>query len=211
MYNNYLFSKENSHQQVPNKMYENQFKLQTLDKPKNVAKMTKSICVAIDSRYRNTDKYVDPVKFSVNFYSGNTDIENIVQRKIRNITSIRLVECILPKITVTYPYIVLVIPELKNELESNSEILNKAFCVLLPDKTYGEFLHCRVSDMCNCFKKFSPPLSSINKLTFEFYTPDNELLSLDGADEDNNIMMMFEIKTKAANTSELMDEVYLNY
>lgn len=187
----------------PNKLTTVQTKIQ------RPARMTKSICIAIDSKDRNDTEYTSANQFAVRFNSNRSDTTNAsIPADIRNISSIKMLECILPDSVQTHRYLILVIPELTVSMDGTNDTLSKAFCILYPDKIYGSYLHCRMSDVCNCFKKYSPPIGRLNKLTFELYTPDETLISFGGSDE---VFYKLEFRTIVANTSELNESSLISY
>ena len=135
-----------------------------------------SRCVAIDSRDRNREHYPNSNKFKVQSNPGNDYVGAALYTNFRNVQKIRLVQAILPNFTGDHAYIVLVIPELQDTLVGSNDILKKSFAMLFPDQVNGNFVNCRVADMCYCAKKFTPALANIRSLTLEFYAPDGTLV-----------------------------------
>jgi len=135
-----------------------------------------SRCVAIDSRDRNRDQFPNSNRFQVQVNPSNTFVGAALYTNFKNIQSIRLVQAILPDFTGNHAYIVLVIPELQDTLVGTNDILKKSFAMLFPDQVNGDFVNCRVNDMCYCAKTFVPALANIRTLTLEFYAPDGTLV-----------------------------------
>lgn len=145
-------------------------------KIEKISTVLEARCVAIDSRDRNRDQYPNSNNFKVQVNPGNTFVGAALYTNFRNVYSIRLVEAVLPDFTGDHAYIVLVIPELQDTLVGTNDILKKSFAMLFPDQINGNFVSCRVKDMCYCFKKFNPALANIRTLTLEFYAPDGTLV-----------------------------------
>lgn len=185
------------------------------DKVLNISKLaqsgpsltTKTHCLNIDSRDRNRDLHAMTADFPVYFNTGGYNDEANIQQTYKNIVSIRLVACILPSAASDKRYVVLKIPELDDTMGGTNDILSGAFAILFPDKEFGVYLHCKIQDMCNCSKKFDPPLASFgNRLTLQFYSPDGELMDFgsdttsdEDPDETVQTFATFEIKTKVPN------------
>lgn len=166
-------------------------------------KMIKLTCIGVDSKDRNTIQFPDCNKFAVNFNSNRSDTSNAsISMNMKDIISIRLIECILPDTAQSDRYLILVIPELNVSMDGTSDILSKAFCLIYPDKTYGTYLHCRFSENNNSFKKYYPPLGKINRLTFELYKQNGELFTVNSSDQ---IFYHLEFETIVGNTTSLHD------
>ena len=141
-----------------------------------VATMLDARCVAIDSRDRNRDSYPNSNRFQVQVNPSNTFVGAALYTNFKNIRKIRLVQAILPDFTGSHAYIILVIPELQDTLVGTNDVLKKSFAMLFPDQVNGDFVNCRVADMCYCAKTFTPALANIRTLTLEFYAPDGTLV-----------------------------------
>jgi hypothetical protein len=179
-----------------------------IPKLKKISTDLRSSCLMFDSRDRNRNKFPNTNKYGVYFNPGNTYQGAAVQIKPRNVYSLRIVEAILPNVAQNYAYISLVIPELSENIYGTNNTLQKAFAILLPDEVNGDFISCRFTDMCNCFKKFSPPLGSLSRLTFEFYTPAGALINFgtDNAvgnpvDDSVQNFLVFEVVEVVSNSS----------
>ena len=174
---------------------------------------SKSFCVNIDSRDRDRDKFPNASKFQVFFNSSDSSNANI-SYSYKNIISIRLIECVVPSAVFDDSrYIVLKISELPDTMHGTNDDLNGALTLLLPDKVYGNFVYCKTKDMCNCIKKFDPPIHCGNKFTFSFLKPDGEVVDfgIDNAEEPtetSQVLMTYEIKTKIINRAELPTTIY---
>lgn len=156
-------------------------------------------CIVVDSRNRDTGVFPLSNKFEFRFNPGSTFTGAALYKNFKNILEIKLVECVLPKsfqTDDTTPYLILEIPELNDNIVGTSDALSRSFTVLLPDKLQNNFVHCRVNNMCYCFKKFNPPLSTLHKLTLKFIKPDGTLYTFTGNDDDEKqVMLIFEITT----------------
>jgi hypothetical protein len=205
----FLNHTNNMRQQEPKNFNENFFFKPKMTIPKPIARMTKSICIAIDSKDRDTNIYANANKFRVKFNTSNNLTNDApIATDLKNISSIKMIECVLPSSIQSERYLVLVIPELTVSMDGTNDILSKAFCILYPDKVYGSSLRCDMSDTCNCFKKYSPPLGRIDSLTFELYNPEGELLTLGVSDD---VFYKLEFRTYVANTSDLNENTILNF
>jgi hypothetical protein len=154
----------------------NNFSKQQVKEPEIDTKL-KTLCVNIDSRDRNRNNFPSSNRYMVYTNPSNTFEGAGLYTDIRNIYSIRLVEAILPIAAQNYPYITLVIPELQDTMVGTNDKLKKAFSILVPERVNGNFISCKLRDVCNCFKKFDPPLSRLNRMTLEFYAPDGSLVN----------------------------------
>lgn len=157
-------------------------------------------CIVVDSRDRNTTAFPTPNPFAFHFFPSNTFEGAALFEKYHNISSIRLVECILPDFSSSVPYLTLVIPELDDTLSGTNDILKKAFTVLLPDRIFGGILHCRTDGMAYCKKEYNPPKGSFSKWSLSFYEPDGNLHTF-GSGE---VTLIFEVETKIADRESVM-------
>ena len=153
---------------------------------------TKTTCIVIDSRDRNTTQYPNTNNFAFHFFPSDTFVGAALYEQYHNIKSIRLVECLVPDFdTTSIPYLTLVIPELDKCLSGTNDTLKKAFTVLLPDREFSGILHCRTDGMPFCKKEYFPPKSSFSKFTLTFFNPDGTLHTF-GTGE---VTLIFEIET----------------
>ena len=157
-------------------------------------------CVVIDSRDRNTTVFPNTNKFAFHFDPSSTFEGAALYEQYHNIASIRLVECIVPNFATSQPYLTLVIPELDETLSGTSDTLSKAFTVLLPDRVFSDYVHCRTDGMPYCKKTWSPPKGSFHKWTLEFYNPDGTLHTF-GTGE---VMLVFEIEQRIMDKNAVM-------
>jgi len=165
-----------------------------------------SMCVAIDSRDRNRDQFSDTNKFRVHVNPSDTFEGAGLFTNIKNVHSIKLTECVVPDFTGNHAYLTLVIPELQDTMIGTNDTVKKSFAILFPDDVHGNFVTCKTRDMCYCFKRFTPPLANINRLTFEFYAPDGTLVNF-GSDTtpptapnaNVQVMIVLEITTVESN------------
>lgn len=177
---------------------------------KKVSTMLSSRCVNIDSRDRNRDQFPNSNKFTVHVNPGPDFIGAGLYTNLKNIYSIRLVEAVVPAAIQSYAYVTLVIPELEDTMIGTNDTLKKSFAILFPNRTHGNFISCRVKDMCSCFKKFDPPKANLRRMTLEFYTPDGELMDF-GTDNvsssppnDNvQVMLVLEVTVEDPNRASL--------
>jgi len=165
------------------------------------AKTTRSQCIVIDSRHRNTTIFPNPGKYRVHFNASDNHVGANVNYTPQNLYTIQLTECLLPKgFELIHPYLVLKIPELDNSLEGTSTLLGTSIAILIPDRIIGNTVHCRVNGQCYCFKKFVPTKTSLGKFTIEIYTPDGDIYDFKGSEEATSSsiqnMLIFELVTK---------------
>lgn len=167
--------------------------------------------VVIDSRDRNRTYFPASNNFRVHVNPSNTfEGAGLYTTDLKNIVSIRLLECLVPNFSDTYSYITLVIPELQDTLGGTNDTLRKAFAILTPDDVNSNFVNCRVQNKYYCYKKFEAPLAKINRLTFEFRAPDGTLVDF-GTDTtpptavSNNVQvtMVFEFVMKTPNRKQI--------
>ena len=167
--------------------------------------------VVIDSRDRNRTYFPSSNNFRVHFNPSDTfSGAGLYTTDLKNIVSIRLIECLLPNFSDTYSYITLVIPELQDTLSGTNNTLRKAFAILTPDDVNSNFVNCRAQDKDYCYKKYEAPLAKINRLTFEFRAPDGTLVDF-GTDttpptavsDSVQVTMVFEFVMKTPNRKQL--------
>jgi len=163
-------------------------------------------CVVIDSRDRNRDQFPDSNTFRVHVNPSDTFVGAGLYTKFKNISSIKLIECIAPNFVGNHAYLSLVIPELQDTMEGTNNILKKSFSMLFPDDVNGNWVSCRTKDVCYCSKQFNPPLANLNRLTFQFYAPDGTLVDF-GSDTSEptapnanvQVLLVLEITTVDSN------------
>jgi hypothetical protein len=127
--------------------------------------------IVIDSRDRDRTIYPNPNNYTIQFNNGN---DGNITEQFRNIISIQLVDCIIPDaVTSAQPYITLDIPELYPTHAGTNNHLSNTFAILMPEKKGTPFARCKfVSPALNIFKI---PISSFNKMTFQFKGYDGTL------------------------------------
>jgi hypothetical protein len=124
-----------------------------------ISNTPETIYLAVDSRSRDVSKYPDANNFVVDFDSP-----------FKNIISIELVYALYDKLG-TERYVNLCIPEIRNFVLSNNNILTGAFTQLplnLPtnEYTYNKF---------RSIKVFNPPLSKLNRLSLIIVSDDGSV------------------------------------
>lgn len=134
-------------------------------------------CVIIDSRDRNRNIFPQSNKFRVHVNPSDTFEGAGLFTNLKNVESIKLIECTVPDFTGSHAYLNLIIPELQDTMLGTNDKLKKSFAILFPDDINGNFVSCKTKDLCCCKKDFDPPLANINRLTFEFYTPEGTLVN----------------------------------
>jgi len=177
-------------------------------KLERVSTSLSATCVNIDSRDRNRDQFPNSNNFQVHVNPSNTFVGAGLYTQFKNIYSIRLISAVVPDFTADHAYLTLVIPELQDTMVGTNDTLKKSFALLFPDTVHGNFVSSKTKDMCYCYKKFSPPLASINRLTLEFYDPSGTLVNF-GTDNtlptapNANVqsMIVLEITSVDSNTS----------
>jgi len=177
-----------------------------------LATTVSSRCVNIDSRDRDRGLYPNSNKFQVQVNPDGSFEGAGLFTNFKNVKSIRIVEAILPAVAQTEAYIALVVPELHDTMVGTNDVLKKSFAILIPERTDapGNFVHCKTKDMCNCFKKFDPPLANIRRFTFEFYGSDGILTDFGtdtsaptAPDKTMQVMLILEIQTEDPNRTAL--------
>lgn len=185
----------------------------------------KKHCIVVDSRDRNRNQYASPNYFRIKVSGGDTitpddqltqtkDVGGLYH-KFSNIVSVKLVQCVLPNTIADLAYLILVIPELQDTMIGTNDKLRKAFAILTPDNSLGNnFFSCRMTETCDCIKIFSPPLSGIESLTFEFYDPTGELVDFGNDTTEptapNPLMQslcIIELKTEVISRSKLKHNI----
>lgn len=135
----------------------------------------------IDSRNRNRNLYINPSQFVVKIDSGSGDNPTIYH-KYKNISEVFLTSVVLPKRVVSYPYLILDIPELDSiNIRGTNDLLNKCFAVLIPEHHHndGDFVNCTVHYMDYHKHKFTPPIASLPQtLTMTLYEPNGTIANL---------------------------------
>ena len=121
-----------------------------------VSNISETIYLAIDSRYRDLSKFPDANNFIVEF---DTPFKNII--------SIELVYALYDKLG-TERYINLCIPEIRNFVISNNNILNGAFTQLPLNLNTNEY----TSDKFRSIKVFNQPLSKLTRLSMILISDD---------------------------------------
>lgn len=177
-------------------------------KLERISTTSTSKCIAVDSRDRNREQFPDSNRFRVHVNPSDTFEGAGLFTNLKNVESIKLVECITPDFTGSHPYLTLVIPELQDTMLGTNDKLKKAFAMVFPDTVHGNFVSCKTKGCCYCLKKFKPALANINRLTFEFYAPDGTLVDF-GVDTtpptapNNNVqvIVVLEVHTIESNIS----------
>jgi len=163
----------------------------------------KSYCINVDSRDRNVSLYPLANKFEVNFRNSNGGC--FINERIKNVVSIQLVEAIIPTDAMGR-YATLKLSNFDNNLYGSNDVLNAAFSVLITDYSYSSYTVCKLKNLCNCFKKFSPPLAELTSFKLELYKPDGDLADTGtdvNLDETVQTFFTFEIKTLENGDSKL--------
>lgn len=157
------------------------------NKNKNIQKLpTRNIrkiehTLLIDSRNRNRNTYINPSQFVVKIDSGSGDNPTIYH-KYKNISQIFLTNVVLPKRIVSYPYLVLDIPELQSvNIGGTNQLLQNGFAVLIPEhhQNDGDFVNCTIQYMDYHKHNYYPPLASLPQtLTITLYEPNGTMANL---------------------------------
>ncbi len=126
--------------------------------------------VVIDSRDRDTVKWPDSNQFQVQVGTGPEHVGAFLLHNLKNITQISLSECVVPNFTADHPYLVLRIPELRDDLDGTSDRLRSAFAILIPERAHGDYITCKIKH--NFFQRdYAPPLASLTHFTIEYFEP----------------------------------------
>ncbi len=195
---------------LQNKVIEENINL-GIPKLERLTTQMRSVCINIDSRDRNRDKYPNTNNFRVHTNSNDGFVgASLETSDLKNIHSIKLAEAILPDFTGEQAYLILVIPELQDTMIGTNDKLRKAFAILVPDNVNVNFVTTKARNSCYCYKEFNPPLASLNSLTFEFYNPDGTLhdfgidnLPPNPVNNEVQVMVSFEVSTIDVNKNVL--------
>ena len=171
--------------------------------------ITETRCVTIDSADRNRSQYPNSNRFRVKFNPGQNENVASLLFAPKKVISIRLAECTLPSVMKSYRYLTLVIPEIEDTMIGTGDKVRKSFTTLIPtsyETGTGDWVRIQAKDLCNCMRTFDPPKERLTNLTFEFYTPEEELVDF-GADtsegtspnQNVQVFMVFEIKMEVPN------------
>lgn len=177
-------------------------------KLERLSTVTKTKCITIDSRDRNRELFPDSNLFRIHANPSDTFEGAGLFTQIKNVEYIKLIECVVPDFTGSHAYLILVIPELQDTTLGTNDKLRKSFAILFPDSVNGNFVSCKTNSKCYCNKVFKSPLANINRLTFEFYSPDGELVDF-GADNtpptapnaNRQVFLVLEVALQETNPS----------
>lgn len=141
----------------------------------------KEYCIFVDSRDRNRTNYPSSASFIVKINSGNNTSPTI-NFKYRNIKNIYLSKIVLPKNVVSYPYLIIDIPELStSKTQGTNNNLNKSFCIVVPETHHndGDFVNCTIEYIDPTSHVFEPFMATMpNILTIKIKTPSGTIVNL---------------------------------
>lgn len=137
--------------------------------------------ILIDSRDRDRTLYPNTNEFVIKF--DNNEDGNIPQN-YRNITSIELIQAIVPQTVLNgvtgVPYLTLEIDEIRDTVQGTNTHLRNAFAFLSPQDVYGsKHLSCKFYRPA--VRHYDAPLGSLKKFTIQLRKPDGSLFDF-GAD-----------------------------
>lgn len=135
--------------------------------------MDTSDTLFIDSRFRDFGSNVD---FSVIFNNATaTHTGGYPTQIFKNVVSVELTSFSVPAYyanTSGQPYLILDIEELNNRVHSNVPSVNQSFGIIYVDKDDGgshKFI--KGHDYDEKVRRFSPPISSLSRLTIKLRNP----------------------------------------
>lgn len=127
--------------------------------------------LVVDSRDRDRTKFPNVNNYTIQFNNGD---DGNVSEQFRNVTQIELTHCILPTAVATdEPFLTLEIPELKPTLSGTNDNIDRSFATLIPEPKSATYAHCKNS--YTFINQYNTPISSLNKLTFQFRRADGTL------------------------------------
>jgi len=135
----------------------------------------------IDSRHRNRTVYSNSNSFIVKFDSGN-ESNPTIYHKYKNISKIFLTHAVLPKRIVTFPYLILDIPEIQSiNIAGTNDLLNRCFAILIPEHHHndGDFVNCNIQYIDDHKHIYKPPIASLPQtFSISIYEPSGSLANL---------------------------------
>jgi hypothetical protein len=147
-------------------------------------------CLVVNSKDRDANAYPSSSSFQIQF-----------QKEYRNISSIELIQAIVPNTNSVNlePYLVLQIDEIDNVMDCNDAHISKAFAILGLHPSDGAFLYL---DRCiheNIIKTYRQPKASLDRMTISVRGVDGTLFDF-GTDsapisKELQTTFIFRIKT----------------
>lgn len=146
----------------------------------------------LDSLYRTYGSNVDYISLFNGTIEDDNSNKSIAHGDFKNVSSVELRGVSIPHIT-NYPYVILDVKELNGRINSNVPIADQSFAIIYFDRvdTNSYTKPIRGGDMDTKAVYFNPPLSSLNRLSVKFLTPDG----LDLNQEDFRNTLLFKIVT----------------
>lgn len=194
-----------------NYLQQNQYKTQ----PKFYEKSNYIIINSIDRDWLNGP--IENNRYNFNIKFGNRESGALIKKLYRNVTSVELVNCFLPNDNVlipfdtrpyidvlSYPYLVLKIPELTNVFSGTNNSTDNAFSIIIYDKKHdskvlsSDFVSSMVNGSPNTqfyneynksyykyipayFEKkefYNQPLATLTSMTINIVNPNNENINV---------------------------------
>tara|TARA_Y100000589_G_C27193099_1_gene645606 strand:- start:859 stop:2151 length:1293 start_codon:yes stop_codon:yes gene_type:complete len=155
--------------------------------------ITKSFIITIDSSDRYKKNWELPNNYKIDFGGKKTESDDsnenyqYIDQIFRNVTSVELIEAIIPKFTnKNVPYILIEIEELGSNFFGSNSFLSSSFAKLTRPEINGDYLYYKNDTN---IKSFSPRIE-IQGLTFKFRDNKGNLLNFQ-SDCDSNMLENF--------------------
>jgi hypothetical protein len=146
--------------------------------------------ITISSLERDTTVFPNPGKFTVT-----------LAQELRNITSIELIQAIIPNVNsvTNEPYLLLKIDELEDVMISNDRNISDAFALIQLAQPVGGFIHTDKRTYENTTKTFLTPKANLSKLSIQFTNLFGNVFDFKGAsavgDKSIQVTMVFKVVT----------------
>jgi hypothetical protein len=146
--------------------------------------------VTISSLERDTVIFPNPGKFTIT-----------LAQELRNITSIELIQAIIPNVNsvTNEPYLLLKIDELEDVMISNDRNISDAFALIQLAQPVGGFIHTDKRTYENTTKTFLTPKANLSKLSIQFTNLFGNVFDFKGAsvvgDKSIQVTMVFKVVT----------------
>lgn len=146
--------------------------------------------ITISSLERDTTVFPNPGKFTIT-----------LAQELKNITSIELIQVILPNVNsvTNEPYLLLKIDELEDVMISNDRNISDAFALIQLAQPVGGFIHTDKRTYENTTKIFLTPKASLSKMTIQFANLFGNVFDFKGetavGDKSIQVTLVFKVVT----------------
>ena len=139
---------------------------------------TRTYYASIDSRHRDRDVWPSSAEYEVKLDPAPGFNGAQLQRSFKNVVSVELVDASFPNSTevMQYGYIYLRIREIDGVYETTCKG-NRMFAKLFPRNVVGNFVYTYQTDESIGKKEFLVRGTRFDRLTFEFLTPDGDVIN----------------------------------